>query len=101
MVRALTTVRGVLMVSTGLSILVFIGMIVLGFALYQSRIVPRWSAILVIAGNALILAFAGTENWMTLGALSMLIGLLPLHTKLSNHHLDLGRRRSQRPADRP
>lgn len=81
-VRALTTVQGALLVSTGLSVLVFVGMIVLGFGLYRSRIVPRWSAILVIAGNVLILAFAGTENWMVLGSLSMLVGLLPLSRKM-------------------
>ncbi|POM23519.1 hypothetical protein BTM25_46730 [Actinomadura rubteroloni] len=77
-VRELVKPQGMLLVSTMLSVLVFIGLIVLGTALYQSRIVPRWAAVLVIAGNALILAFAGTENWMTIGSLSLLAGLLPL-----------------------
>jgi len=77
-VRELVKPQGMLLVSTGLSILVFVGLIVLGTALYKSRIVPRWAAVLVIAGNTLILAFAGTENWMTLGSVSMLAGLVPL-----------------------
>ncbi|MEV8505065.1 DUF4386 family protein [Actinoplanes sp. NPDC051475] len=77
-VQALTTPQGALLVSTMLSVLVFLGMAVFGFGLYKSRIVPRWSAALVAAGNLLILAFAGTENWMTIGAVLMLVGLLPL-----------------------
>ncbi|MQY02096.1 hypothetical protein [Actinomadura macrotermitis] len=77
-VSELVKPRGMLLVSTSLSVLVFVGLIVLGAALYRSRTLPRWAATLVIAGNVLILAFAGTENWMTLGSLCMLIGFLPL-----------------------
>lgn len=79
---ALTNIRGLLLVSTILSTLVFLGMIVLGFGLYARRIAPRWSATLVVAGNVLILAFAGTENWMVLGSLMILIGLLPVSASL-------------------
>lgn len=78
MVRALTTMQGVLMVSTMLSILVFVGLIVLACAMFQDRTVPRWSIWSIIAGNVLILAFAGTENWMVIGSLAMLAGLAPL-----------------------
>lgn len=77
-VRALTTVQGVLLVSTGLSVLVFVGLIVLASALTRGGLLSRWSAIAVITGNALILAFAGTENWMTIGALVTATGFLPL-----------------------
>lgn len=52
-----------------------------GSALYRSRTVPRWSATLVIAGSSLVLAFAGTENWMALGSLATVIGMLPLTVK--------------------
>lgn len=81
MVRALTAMGGVLMVSTTLSILVFVGLIVLACALFRARIVARWSAGLIIVGNIVILAFAGTENWMVLGSLAMLVGLVPLAVK--------------------
>lgn len=81
---ALTSVKGVLLVSTILSTFVFLGMIVLACGLYADRSVPRWSVGFVLAGNALILAFAGTENWMTLGSLLMLLGLLPLSAKLAH-----------------
>lgn len=79
---ALTNVKGLLLVSTLLSTLVFLGMIVLGCGLYASRIAPRWSAGLVILGNVIVLAFAGTENWMVLGSVLMLIGLLPVSARL-------------------
>lgn len=85
---ALTSVKGVLLVSTILSTLVFVGMVVLACGLYADRGVPRWSVGLIIAGNALILAFAGTENWMALGALSMLVGLVPLSARLVHGHTE-------------
>jgi len=75
---ALSTPGGALLASTTLSIFVFLGMIILGFGFYKSRIIPRWSAALVIVGNILILAFAGIENFMAIGMLLTLIGLLPL-----------------------
>ena len=76
--KALSTVQGALLVSTMLSILVFLGLIILGFGFYTSKLIPRWSAVLIILGNALIIMFAGTENWMTVGSLLMFIGMLPL-----------------------
>lgn len=75
---ALSTPGGALLFSTALSIFVFLGMIILGFGFYKSRIIPRWSAVLVIVGNILILAFAGIENLMAIGMLLTLVGLLPL-----------------------
>lgn len=81
MVRALTKVQGVLLVSTTLSVLVFLGLIVLACGLLRTRTIPRWSAGLIIAGSVLILVFAGTENWMVIGSLSMFAGLLPMSMK--------------------
>lgn len=80
--QALTTMQGALMLSSALSAFTFLGMIVLGFGLYQSRIVPRWSAALFILGNVLVLAFIDLDNWMFIGALLMLAGLLPLSMKI-------------------
>jgi hypothetical protein len=80
--QALTTMQGSLMLSSVLSAFTFLGMIVLGFGLYQSRIAPRWSAALFILGNVLVLAFIYLDNWMFIGALLMLVGILPLGMKL-------------------
>lgn len=77
-VAAVSRVQGILLVSTILSVLLPVGMTVLGVGLLRSRIVPRRFAVLVIVGNVLILAFGGVENWMVVGALLMLIGLSPL-----------------------
>jgi hypothetical protein len=81
MLQALTAVQGVLLVSTVLSVLVFVGMLVLGAALYRRRVVPRPAAALVIVGSLLIIMFAGMENWMVVGSLVTLIGLWPLTLK--------------------
>jgi hypothetical protein len=81
MLQPLTAVQGALLVSTALSVLVYVGILVLGAALYGRRTVPRWSAALVIGGSLLIIVFAGTENWMVVGSLLTLIGLWPLTLK--------------------
>lgn len=80
--QALTTMQGSLMLSSVLSAFTFLGMIVLGFGLYQSRIAPRWSAALFILGNVLVLAFIDLDNWMFVGALLMMVGMLPLGMRL-------------------
>ena len=77
-VAAVSRVQGILLVSTILSVLLPVGMTVLGVGLLRSRIVSRRFAVLVILGNLLIVAFGGVENWMVIGALLMLIGLSPL-----------------------
>jgi hypothetical protein len=80
--QALTTMQGALMLSSALSAFTFLGMIILGVGLYQSRITPRWSAALFVLGNALILLFIDLDNWMFTGATLMVIGILPLSIKL-------------------
>ena len=86
--KALTTMQGPLMISSALSALTFLGMIILGFGLYQSRLVPRWSAALFTLGNILVLGFIDLDNWMFIGAMFMLIGMVPLSIKLL--HSELG-----------
>ena len=80
--QALTAMQGSLMLSSVLSAFTFLGMIVLGFGLYQSRMTPRWAATLFILGNGMILAFIDLDNWMFIGALLMLVGVLPLSMRL-------------------
>jgi len=72
---------GIIKVSFALCVLVFVGNVVQGFGLYQSKLIPKWKSSLFIAGNILILIFPGVENWMALGSLMMVVALLPL-TKL-------------------
>ena len=80
--NAVTAAQGILLISIILSVLVFVGMIVLGFGFYKSRIIPKWSASLIIIGNIIILAAAGTENFMVIGSFLLLVGLLPLSMKM-------------------
>ena len=80
--NAVTAPEGILLVSIILSVLVFVGMIVLGLGLYKSRIIPGWSASLIVLGNIIILAAAGTENFMVIGSLLMLIGLFPITIRM-------------------
>ena len=79
---AVTAPVGILLISIILSVFVFVGMIVLGFGFYKSKIISRWSASSIILGSLVILAAAGTENWMVIGSLLLFIGLLPLAIKM-------------------
>ena len=68
----------IIKVSFALSALVFIGNLIQGFGLYQSKLIPKWGSLLFLAGNILILAFPGVENWMALGSFMMVLAVLPL-----------------------
>lgn len=68
----------ILKISFGLCLLVFIGNIIQGFGLLKNKLTPRWASLCFITGNILILVFPGVENWMALGSLMMMIGLVPL-----------------------
>lgn len=78
----LTAAQGILLVSIILSVLLFVGMMILGLGFYKSRIIPRWSASLIILGSVVVIAAAGTENFMVIGSLLILVGLLPLAMKI-------------------
>jgi hypothetical protein len=82
-----TPMTNILKISMGLMMLLFIGNLMLGFALLQSKILPKWSPWLFISGNLLILIFPGIENWMALGCLLMIIGLFPLSKRTISYHL--------------
>jgi hypothetical protein len=55
---------------------------VLAVGLFFSRIVPKWSAILIFIGNLTILVFMDLDNLMLIGAFVMLLGMLPTSLKL-------------------
>ena len=80
--NAVTATQGILLISIILSVLVFVGMIVFGVGFYKSKIIPRWSASLIILGSIIVLAAAGTENFMVIGSFLLLVGLLPLSMKM-------------------
>jgi len=79
---ALTTMQGPLLLSSLLSSLTFIGMIVLGVGLHRSNLLPRWSSVLYIIGNVMILVFMDLDNWMLLGAVLQAVGIFPLCRRL-------------------
>ena len=68
----------ILKISFGLCLLVFIGNIIQGFGLLKNKLTPRWASLCFINGNILILVFPGVENWMAIGSLLMMVGLVPL-----------------------
>ncbi|HET8538381.1 MAG TPA: hypothetical protein VFL83_00785 [Anaeromyxobacter sp.] len=57
----------------GLSLL---GIVVLAAGLLRTRAVPRWQPALVLAGNAVILAFMDLDNLMLVGAALWLAGAI-------------------------
>jgi len=80
--KALTSMQGPLLLSTVLSSLALVGMILLGIALHRTQCVPRWSSLLYITGNIMIIAFMDLDNWMLIGAILQCIGIAPLALKI-------------------
>ena len=85
--RELTTMQGPLAMTTYLSVLSLLGFLVLAVGLFQSRIVPKWSASLIFIGNLMIIVFMDLDNWMLIGALLMLIGIMPVSKSLFRESL--------------
>lgn len=79
---ALTAMQGTLALTTYLSVLSLLGFLVLAVGLFQSRIVPKWSAGLIFIGTLMIIVFMDLDNWMFIGSLLMLIGMFPIALKL-------------------
>lgn len=80
--EALTEMQGTLKVITMLSVLSLIGLMVLSVGFLFTNKLPKWSPVSILVGSALIVVFMDLDNWMFLGALLMLIGLLPLSLQL-------------------
>jgi hypothetical protein len=79
----LTRMEGPLKTVTALSYLTFIGLIILAAGLLQFRIFRIWNMIAIILGSTLFLAFMDLDNWMFIGTILILIGLIPVSRKLS------------------
>jgi hypothetical protein len=80
--EALTKMQGALLLSSILSALSLLGLMVLAVGLFISRIVPRWSAIMIFIGNLMIIVFMDLDNLMFIGAFIMLLGMAPIGLKL-------------------
>lgn len=85
--EALTEMQGIMMLTTLLASLVLIGLIILAIGLILSYNIPKWSGILLLIGNILILIFMDLDNWMFIGASLILIGLIPISKKLIKNEL--------------
>jgi hypothetical protein len=77
----LTRIKGTLGTVTVLSYLTFIGIIILAAGLLQFRTFRIWSMLSIIFGSALFLAFMDLDNWMFIGTILILIGLIPVSRK--------------------
>lgn len=82
--EALTEMQGALLLTSMLSALSLVGMMVLAVGLFLGQVVPRWSAALIFIGNLTILVFTDLDNWMFIGALLMLLGMVPITWRLLN-----------------
>lgn len=69
---------GIISLSFLLCLLLFAGNILLGISLLKNKLNSKWTSLLFILGNALVLLFAGIENWMALGSLLMLAPMYQL-----------------------
>ena len=76
--EALIRMQGPLLWSTILAGLSLLGLIILAIGLLQSRIVPRWTALLILLGSLMMSAFIDVDNLMLLGALLVLAGMTPI-----------------------
>ena len=79
----LTRIQGVLKSVTVLSYLTFIGLIILAAGLLQTGTFRKWNMLSIMLGSALFLAFMDLDNWMFIGTVLILIGLMPVSRKLN------------------
>jgi hypothetical protein len=80
----LTRMTGVLKMITTASYLAFVGMIMLAAGLIRTKMFPLWSMFSIIAGSLLFLLFMDMDNWMFIGSVLILIGLIPVSRKISS-----------------
>jgi hypothetical protein len=81
-VDALTAMEGWLLITSVLSVLTFVGLMVLSTGLYLSRKTYRRSAVMLFVGSLVILVFMDVDKLMFVGAFAMLVGFVPMSQKL-------------------
>jgi hypothetical protein len=74
--------QGSLLLTSLLSALSLVGMMILSAGLFLGRVVPRGAAALIFLGNLRILVFIDLDNWMFIGALLMLLGMVPIARRM-------------------
>jgi hypothetical protein len=79
---ALTTPAGAFLLTTTLAKLTMVGLASQALVLLRTGSVPRWSPLSIAAGVALFLAFWDQNNWMIIGSVLILAGLLPIRKRL-------------------
>jgi hypothetical protein len=79
---ALTTPTGAFLLTTTLAKLTMVGFASQGLAVLGTRSIPKWSPLSIAAGSALFLAFWDQNNWMIIGSVLILAGLMPIRTRL-------------------
>jgi len=79
---ALTTPTGAFLMTTTLAKLTMVGFASQGLALLGTGSVPRWAPLSIAGGAALFLAFWDLDNWMLIGSVLILAGLIPIRRRL-------------------
>ena len=77
---ALTAPRGAFLLTTTLAKLAFVGLALQGLVLWSSDVRSRIAALSIAVGSALFLAFWDLDNWMLVGSLLLLAGLVASRT---------------------
>jgi hypothetical protein len=95
---AMSAPKGAFLLTTTLAKLAFVGMTLQALALFGTRLVPRWSPLVVTVGCGLFLAFWDIDNWMLVGAMLMLAGFLPVRSGLSGQRPANGAKVAAAPA---
>ena len=79
---ALTTPTGAFLLTTTLAKLTMVGFAIQGLVLLGTRSIPTWSPLSIASGAALFLAFWDQNNWMIIGSVLILAGLMPIRRRL-------------------
>ncbi len=74
----LTRMTGVLKAITLLSFLSLIGIIILCIGFLKTKILPKWTPISILTGCIIISVFMDMDNWMLMGSIFILAGLIPV-----------------------
>lgn len=79
---ALTAPTGAFLLTTTLAKLTMVGFASQGLALLGTGSVPRWAPLSIAGGAALFLGFWDLDNWMLIGSMLILAGLIPIRRRL-------------------
>jgi hypothetical protein len=80
----LTGDKGTLYIITRLSLFSLVGINILCTGLFTTKLLPKWSPLVLIAGCLLITIFWSLVNWMFIGSLLILVGMMPVSKLLQS-----------------